>query len=323
MSETLSQAEVEALLRGVSDGDVAVTEEQPRGTVSAYDLLGEERLTARRFPGLDIVHEGFARRLRVSLARFVGNPPAIQVGAIEMLKFDTFRNRLPAGASLHLFTVLPLRGQALFAISAPLAFGLVDRVCGGGGRAPAAIEAREYSTIETQMLQRIVGVALGDLAESWARVQRLTCSLVRSELNPAYVALTGPDEMVLVRELQCDLGGGPAPLVLAVPYAQIEPLCAKLGETQAVPAAGTHQDCVAATTAAVHQTEVTLSAELGMCEISARALLGLRVGDVLGLATRGDDPVTLRVEGIPLMTGLAGVSRGQNAVRVLAHTPRE
>jgi flagellar motor switch protein FliM len=323
MSESLSPAEVEALLRGVSDGDVAVADEQPRGAIRPYDLFGEERLNTRRFPGLDLVHEDFARRLRASLARFTGSAPTMQVGAIEILKFDTFRNRLPAGASLHLFTVLPLRGQSLLAFSAPLAFGLVDHVCGGGGRMPAEIEAREYSPIETQVLQRIVKVALGDLAESWARVQRVECNFVRSELNPAYVVLTKPDEMVLARELQCDLGSGPAALVLAVPYAQIEPLRAKLGEAHVVLAAGTQQDCVAATAAAVHQSGVTLSAELGTCEISARTLLGLRVGDVLGLATRGDDPVTLRVEGVPLMTGLAGVSRGQNAVRVLAHMPRE
>ena len=323
MSETLSQDEVEALLRGVNDGEVAVAEERPRGAVCAYDLLGEERLAGRRFPVLDRVHERFARRLRLSMARFVGRPPEIQVGTLEMLKFGTFRNRLPTGASLYVFTMPPLRGQALLAISVPLAFGLVDRACGGAGRVPVTIEAREYSAIETQMLQRIVGVALADLAESWSPVQRLECRFVRSELNPAYVTLTGPAETVLTLELQCDLGCGPAPLVLAVPYALIEPLCAKLGETQAGPPAGADKNCAAAMAAAVCQAEVTLSAELGTCEISARELLGLRVGDVLGLATRGDDPMDLRVEGVRLMTALAGVSRGQNAVRVLARTAGE
>jgi flagellar motor switch protein FliM len=323
MSETLSQDEVEALLRGVSDGEVAVAEEQPRGAVCAYDLLGEERLAGRRFPVLDLVHERFSRRLRVSLTRFVGGPPDLQVGTLEMLKFDTFRNRLPVGVSLHLFTMAPLRGQALLAISAPLAFGLVDRACGGAGHARPATETREYSAIEMQMLQRIVRIVLADLAESWVPVQRLECSFLRSELNPAHVTLTGPAEMVLALELACNLGGEPAPLVLAVPYALIEPLRVKLGETQARPTVATDQECVTAMRAAVRQAEVTFSAELGTREISARALLGLRVGDVLGLATRGDDPVDLRVEGVRVMTGLAGVSRGQNAVRVLARTPGE
>ena len=60
-----------------------------------------------------------------------------------------------------------------------------------------------------------------------------------------------------------------------------------------------------------------MAAELGHHEMSTRDLLELRVGDVLALGARGEDPVALRVENVHVMTGLAGVSRGHNAIRVL------
>ena len=41
-------------------------------------------------------------------------------------------------------------------------------------------------------------------------------------------------------------------------------------------------------------------------------------GDLLTIDTRADDPLAVCVEGIRLMTGAPGVSRGNNAVRVLA-----
>ena len=316
--ETLSKDEVDALLQGVKDGDVALDgEPAPRGTVQPYDLLADDRLAGRRFPVLDLVHERFVRRLRLALASATGVTPVITAGPLDIVRFATFRSRIPAGACLHLFSMAPLRGQALLAVSAPLAFGLVDRVFGGGGGMPDALAAREYSTIELLMLQRLVTRMLGELSEAWAPVQRLECAWVRIEPNAAYLALAAPADAVLVLELGCDLGAGAAPLVLALPYPMLEPLRDRLGAPQAAPVSGSDREWLAAITTAVRQAEVTVSAELGTHEISARELLRLRPGDVLGLGVRGDDPVTLRIENLRLMTGLAGVSRGQNAVRIL------
>ena len=42
------------------------------------------------------------------------------------------------------------------------------------------------------------------------------------------------------------------------------------------------------------------------------------MGDLLTIETRADDPLAVCVEGVRLMTGVAGVSRGNNAVRVIA-----
>ena len=47
-------------------------------------------------------------------------------------------------------------------------------------------------------------------------------------------------------------------------------------------------------------------------------MLRLKVGDLLTIDTRVDDPLAVCVEGIRLLTGLPGVSRGNNAVRVIA-----
>ncbi len=317
MSDALSQDEVDALLRGIADGDVpSDADVAAQHGIRAYDLVGEERLVARRFPALDLVHERLARRLRRSLGTFVGSPPTIELAPLQMLKFGTFRNRLPTPASLHLFTMAPLRGQALIVMSAALVFGVIDRVFGGAGRTPKSLSTREYSAIETQMIQRVVVRALGDLTESWAPVHALTCHFERSELNPASIAICGAGDMVLALDVQCELGGDVASLTMVVPYAIIEPLRAKLGEPQAV-VRGPDRDWVGGLTRAVRETSVTVSAELGTREISARDVLRLRVGDVLTLGTRGDDPLEVKIEGVPLLTGLPGVSRGNNAIRLV------
>jgi flagellar motor switch protein FliM len=324
MSDNLSKDEVDALLQGMQAGDVSVEGERaPRGSVEPYNLVAEDRLAGRRFPALDLVHERLLKRLPQSLATLVGVTPTLTLGTCETVRFATFRNRLAPGTCLQLFTMLPLRGQALLAMTAPLAFALIDRVFGGTGRLPDGCEGREFSVIELQTLQRVGARILGDLAEAWAQVQRLECAFVRLESNPAYLTITGPTDAVITVEIGCDLGAGTAPLVIALPSTLLEPLRERLGAPQAVPVSGSDREWLEAIAGAVRHAQVRVSAELGRHEISARELLQLRVGDVLPLGVRGDDPVALRVENIDVMTGLAGVSRGQNAIRIVGRARGE
>jgi len=319
MSDTLSQDEVDALLRGISDGEVPVAaeEEVPDGTAHPYDLVRTERHVARQMHGLDMVHERFVRRLRASFGALLGSTVSVELAGSDLLKFGTLRNRLPQGSSLSLFGMAPLRGQALFTLSPNLAFGLVDRIFGGTGRAPLNLDKHEYSAIELQTIQRIVSLVLSDLNEAWSLVVPMHCSFLRTEVNPAMIAITGIDEVVLTLDLQCDIGTGPHRMVFACPYAMLEPLRSRLGDPQAGES-GADKEWLSAVSSAIRIGQVDFSAELGRRELSMREILNLKVGDVLQLATRGEDPLPVLAEGVAVLRGLAGVSRGQNAVRILA-----
>lgn len=320
MSETLSQDEVSALLRGLADGDVPAEESAAEaGATRDYDLFGEERIVGRRFQALGLVRERLVRRLKLSLAGVLGTPPEVEARSLEMIKFSTFRNRLETPANLHLFSMTPLRGQALVVVSSGLAYGLVDRVFGGSGRMPTTGAPRECSTIEMQTIQRVVSLALADFTEALAPLHPIACSFLRSETNPISVAICAPTDQVLVLPFQCDLGTGPTPLSIAIPFAMLEPIRAKLGEPEAAER-GPDATWLAALKAAVANTEVTMSVELGVVEVTARDVLQLKAGDLLTIDTRADDPLVVSVEGIRVMTGVPGVSRGNNAVRVTATT---
>jgi flagellar motor switch protein FliM len=321
VSERLSQDEIQALLRGLADGEAGGPDEGPApGDVRPYEMVGEARFAGRRFPALELALERFTQRLGRSLAALLGARPEIGPATTETLAFATFRNRLAAPAAVHLFTMAPLKGRALLVVSPPLAFALIDRLFGGPGRVPA--DGRQASPIEAQILRRVVVQALADLAGALAPLQPLTCELAGVEWNPAALGAIGAREVLLVASVPCDLGGGPLPLTVAVPFAMLEPLRAKLGEPAPAPVEPDGQ-WRAAIAAAIEAAEVTLSAELGARELPAGEILRLRVGDVLALGTASDDPLALRVEGVPLLRGAPGVSRGNNAVRVLGRETRE
>ncbi|MCC6764864.1 MAG: flagellar motor switch protein FliM [Deltaproteobacteria bacterium] len=318
MSETLSQDEVSALLRGLADGDVPAEEAVPEpGTTRDYDLLGEERIVGRRFQALDLVRERLVRRLKPSLAGVLGTPPEVEAKPLELIKFATFRNRLETPANLHLFTMAPLRGQALVVVSSNLAYGLVDKVFGGLGRVPTSGARRECSAIEMQTVQRVVALALADFADALASVHPIACAFTRSETNPISVAICAPTDQILLLPFHCDLGSGPTPLTFAIPFAMLEPIRTKLGEPEAAER-GPDATWLAALRTVIEATDVTMSVELGIADLTAREILRLKVGDLVTIETRADDPLAVSVEGIRLLTGVPGVSRGNNAVRVVA-----
>jgi flagellar motor switch/type III secretory pathway protein FliN len=70
--------------------------------------------------------------------------------------------------------------------------------------------------------------------------------------------------------------------------------------------------------AAALRIPVTVVAELGRVTLKLSQVLGLRVGDTLRLPSQANDPVLVRVEGVPKFDAVPVISRGQVAVKIHA-----
>ena len=67
---------------------------------------------------------------------------------------------------------------------------------------------------------------------------------------------------------------------------------------------------------AAERIPVTVVAELGRITLRLSQVLGLRVGDTLRLPSAANDPVLVRVEGVPKFDAVPVISRGQVAVKI-------
>jgi flagellar motor switch protein FliM len=85
MGQVLSEGEVDALLKGVGDGEVNVETDQVDELtgVSEYDLTSQEKIIAGRLPTLDIINQMFSRyfasRLGVCSERQLKLTPFLQI----------------------------------------------------------------------------------------------------------------------------------------------------------------------------------------------------------------------------------------------------
>ncbi len=325
MSEVLSQGEVDALLRGVGEGDVETETDQPEEVsgVVPYDLTSQEKIIRGRLPTLDIINQMFSRLFRGTFAGMMHKSVDVSIVSTDTIKFGDFLRSLPVPSSLHIFRMEPFRGHGLMVVESKLVFAVVDTFFGGTGSMEAKITGRDFSSIEIRMIKNVVLNALEDLEKAWKPVHAVTTNYVRSEVNPQFAAIVPPTDVVLVLLFDIELETISGTLTICLPFAAIEPIMPKLKAQFQSEEMEVDQGWLRRLRSELMQTEVQGVVELGRTEITPAELLKFKTGDTLMLGNDVSQPMTLKIEGIPKFRGFPGVSKGSKAIQIDQIIPRE
>ena len=318
MTQVLSQGEVDALLRGVSEGQIETETDVPEEVLGVvpYDLTSQEKIVRGRLPTLDIINQMFSRLFRNSFSTLMRKSADISTVSTDSLKFGEFLRSLPVPSSLHVFRMEPLRGFGLMVIESRLVFSFVDNFFGGTGTSDINILGRDFSAIEIRMTRNVVQTALEDWERAWKTVHPLSCSYVRSEVNPQFAAIVPPTDVVLVIVFDIEMENSSGTVTICLPYSMIEPIINKLKANFQSEQMEVDQVWVNRLRGELMQTQVELVAELGQVQITPKDILGLKVGDVMMLGKDVSDPLHISIEGTTKFRGYSGVSRGMKAVQI-------
>jgi flagellar motor switch protein FliM len=325
MSEVLSQNEVDALLRGVGEGDVETESDQPEEVsgVVPYDLSSQEKIIRGRLPTLDIINQMFSRLFRNSLSTLLRKSADVSTVSTDTVKFGEFLKSLPVPSSLHVFRMEPLRGHGLVVVESKLVFSLVDTFFGGTGSSKLKIVGRDFSAIEIRMTKSVVVKALEDFEKAWKPVHAVSVNYVRSEVNPQFAAIVPPTDVVLVILFEVEMEGFSGTITVCIPYATVEPIMPKLRENFQSEQVEVDQAWIRRLRTQLMQAEVELVVELGKITMSTRDLLKMKVGETIVLGNDVSDPLEVTVQEVKKFKGFPGVSRGAKAVQITDIIERE
>ena len=206
MTNILSQEEVDALLRGISGGEIETEKEEYHepGAVIAYDLTSQDRIIRGRMPTLEMTNEKYARLFRATLSSILRKVISITAVSADMIKFGEFLKTLPVPTSLHLFRMDPMRGSAIFVMESKIIFTLVDIIFGGTGTEAFKIEGREFTAIENNLIKKIVLAALVDL-EKAETADRSDRDLSEGGDQSAVRSDRSPTDMVVVMNFEVEV----------------------------------------------------------------------------------------------------------------------
>jgi len=318
MEHVLSKGEVDALLRGVSEGQIETETDIPEevGGVIPYDLTSQEKIVRGRLPTLDIINQMFSRLFRNSFSSLMRKSADISTVSTDSLKFGEFLRSLSVPSSLHVFRMEPLRGFGLMVIESRLVFSFVDNFFGGTGTSDIDALGRDFSAIEIRMTKKVVQNALEDWERAWKSVHPVACTYVRSEVNPQFAAIVPPTDVVLVIVFDIEMENSSGTATICIPYSMIEPIINKLKANFQSEQMEVDQGWINRLRGELMQTEVEMVAELGQAQMTPRDLLGLQEGNVLMLGKDVSDPLYIKTEGTAKFRGYSGVSRGMKAVQI-------
>ncbi len=317
MEKLLSQDEIDALLKGIENGKVETPAEQKDLTgVVRFDFANQDRIIRGRMPTLEIINDIFARLFRNAFSMFLRKVIDFGPRGVQMMKFGEFIRALPVPSSLHIFKMESLRGHAILILDPKLVFTLVDIFLGGSGKTNYRIEGREFTAVETRLIQKVVTMILADLEKAWKTIHPLTVHYVRSEINPQFVSIVSPSDLVITIPFGLELDQFTGMITFCIPYSTIEPIKGKLYSGFQSDQLEIDHSWIERFLERLRNSEVEMVVELARNQITTKELLDLKIGDILPLGKEVTEPLLARVQGVPKFYGKGGLCGTNKAFQV-------
>lgn len=317
--QILSQVEVDALLKGLSNGDIRTEaqKEEPQGDVITYDFTNQARAVRGRMPALEMVNEKFCRGIRNPLFNLLRKPVDVAPDSVKTMTYAEFLRNLKVPSSLNIFTMLPLRAQGVLTIDPNLVFMIVDSYFGGDGKFQVRVEGRDFTNVEQTVVRKAVNFIFNELNEVWKSIHPVDFNLVRTEMNPQFVNIIAPSELVVVSAFKMEIETVTDKLLLCIPYSSLEPIKEKIHGIHSPDDAG-DRNWDASLREQIGNVPVSIRAEIGTARIRVTDLLNLKAGDVVQLDRKSREPADVFVEGVLKFNAKPGISDNNYSLQILS-----
>jgi flagellar motor switch protein FliM len=307
----LNQEEIDSLL-GFSVADVNLNDNSGIRAIIDSAMVSYERL-----PMLEIVFDRLVRLLTTSLRNFTSDNVEVSLDRITSVRFGDYINSIPLPTVLSVFKAEEWENFGLVTVNSSLIYSMIDVLLGGRrGSGMTRVEGRPYTTIETNLVKRLVELILVDAELAFKPLSPVKFNIDRIESNPRFAAITRPANAAILIRLRIDMEdrGGTAEILL--PYATIEPIRGVLLQMFMGEKFGRDQIWEEHLATEIGQAAVSVDAVLYEAKLPLRQMMELKVGDTLPLDIRPDAQITVRCGDISLTEGRMGRVGDRISVRV-------
>lgn len=319
-SDVLSQSEIDDLLSALSTGVVSAEEmqvEQKQRKIKVYDFKRPDKFSKDQIRTLYMLHENFARLLNTYLSAHLRALVHINVASVDQLTYEEFIRSLPNPSVISVFSMKPLKGNAILELNPNIVFAIIDRLFGGPGLPPS--KPRPLTDIEEAITKRVINKAFESFQEAWKQVIAIEPKLDVIETNPQFTQIVPPSDMVVIITLQAKIGQAEGLINICIPYFVLEPIMSKLTTTFWVSSAIAKQSLpehISAIQRKLERALIPVVVELGRVTITVQELLDLNAGDVLQLGTKVEEELNVIIGQREKFKCKPGLSKSKIAIKV-------
>lgn len=270
-----------------------------------------------RLPMLEIIFDRMVRLLSTSLRNFFQDNVEVQLDNIHSVRFGDYLNSIPLPVQLAVFHAEGWDGSGLVTIESNLAYATLDLLLGGKrGNLGTRLDGRPFTTIEMQLVKRLVELVLADAETCFGVLSPVKFSVDRIETNPRFATITRPANAGILIELKLDMEGRGGMLQILLPYATIEPIRELLLQSFMGEKLGRDAVWEGHLATEIWQADFEVQAVLHEMRLPLRKVMKLEVGDTLMLDAKPSDLVTLRCGDWRLTQGRVGRVDDRVAIQV-------
>ena len=307
----LTQEEIDSLL-GFSLADVTLNDNSGIRAIIDSAMVSYERL-----PMLEIVFDRLVRLMTTSLRNFTSDNVEVSLDRITSVRFGDYLNSIPLPAILAVFKAEEWDNFGLITVNSSLIYSIIDVLLGGRrGQTAVRIEGRPYTTIETNLVKRMLEVVLADAELAFKPLSPVKFNIDRLETNPRFAAISRPANAAILVRLRIDMEDRGGEIELLLPYATIEPIRGVLLQMFMGEKFGRDPIWEGHLATEIGQAEISVDAVLYEGKLPLKRMMKLEVGDTLMLELKPDALVTVRCGDVALSEGRMGRVGDRVAVRV-------
>ncbi len=310
-TRVLDQDEIDSLLGFDSAGD---GDEDVSGIKA---IINSALVSYERLPMLEVVFDRLVRLMSTSLRNFTSDNVEVSLDNITSIRFGDYLNSIPLPAILSVFRAVEWDNYGLIVVDSAMIYSIVDVLLGGRrGTAAMRIEGRPYTTIERNLVERLVTVVLADMGAAFEPLSPVSFNYDRLETNPRFATVARPANAAILIKLRVDMEDRGGRLEIMLPYATLEPIRELLLQQFMGEKFGRDTIWESHLATELWSTEVAIEAVLDEQAMMLSEVMNFEVGNTLMLNTTPDNQIEMRCGGVPLMTGKMGRVGNSISIRV-------
>ncbi|MFK7791369.1 MAG: flagellar motor switch protein FliM [Devosiaceae bacterium] len=188
-------------------------------------IINSALVSYERLPMLEIIFDRLVRLTTTSLRNFTSDNVEVSLDGITSVRFGDYLNSIPLPAILSVFKAEEWDNFGLITVDSSLIYSVIDVLLGGRRSSSSLrVEGRPYTTIEMNLVRRMVEVLISDAEAAFAPLSKVTFNVDRLETNPRFATICRPANAAILVEMRVDMEDRGGKVELLIPYATIEPI---------------------------------------------------------------------------------------------------
>ncbi|QHG91495.1 flagellar motor switch protein FliM [Sulfurimonas sp. CVO] len=310
MLNMLSQEEIDALL-DVNDDDFLTSEIE----VTPYDFNKPNIISKDQLRSFRTIHDNIARLLSFQISSITHTTVKIQLNLVDQMRYGDFLTDLSSCTSANLFFIKPLEKNGVIDINSSIVFSILDSLLGGKGK-PFDIK-REFSDIELNLFEMILGVIINTLKEAWSPIIDIFAIIDSKESKPNIMQNIAENDIIITASMEVVIGQNSGVINICYPLAVLETILPKLASKNV-----NNNKVNIKKNKNVHlqrllgEVKIEIEAIIGNVELTLKDVLELKSGDIIKLNKPADDIITLSIDKKDRFRGKIGLKKSKKSMQI-------